>query len=327
MKSKEVEQLNEGYRKTFLGSKNPVKLPVLNSKQKKDLVRYGENKYVLDYIHYSVVMSKMRRFAYFSAVNIDGTKWVDNDRTGTWRRDARIKEQFGRELYNADRSDFDKGHLVKREDPEWGDKTTALNAGENTFIYTNCVPQHRKLNQEIWEELENYILHKGAISNKLKVSVFTGPVLSENDGIFVTKVNNEEVKIPFLFWKVITWVKSDGKTYAVGFVQSQEKYLVDDGIIKKQPIIPKTGVRTAVDDDFFEHIKFRDGNTYQVRIDDIESLTGLKFDWPAVITPYIDSSPSLITAKKNVPNQDNYKFRKGKIRRKTGLELDGLQLR
>ncbi len=327
MKSAEMEQLNEGYRRTFLGSKNPVKLPVLNTSQRKDLVKYGGNKYILDYIHYSVVMSKIRRFAYFSAVNIDGKKWVDNDRSGTWKRDSRIKEQFGRELYNADRSDFDKGHLVKREDPEWGDKTTALNAGENTFIYTNCVPQHRKLNQNIWEELENNVLHKGAVSNKLKISVFTGPVLSENDGIFITRVNNEEVKIPNLFWKIIIWVKSDGKTYAVGFVQSQEKYLLDDGIIKKQPIPSKAGIRAAGDDDFFEHIKFRDGNTYQVRIDDIESLTGLKFDWPAVIKPYISSGPSLISAKKIVPNQDNYKFRKGKNQRKTSLELDGLQLK
>jgi len=327
MKSAEMEQLNDGYKRTFLGSRNPVKLPVLSTSQKKDLVKFAGNKYVLDYIHYSVVMSKMRRFAYFSAVNIDGTKWVDNDRSGTWKKDARIKEQFGRELYNADRSDFDKGHLVKREDPEWGDKTTALSAGENTFIYTNCVPQHRKLNQEIWEELEKYILHKGAISNKLKVSVFTGPVLSDKDGIFVTRVNDAEVKIPNLFWKIITWVKSDGKTYAVGFVQSQEKYLVDDGIIKKQPIPSKAGARTTADEDFFEHIRFKDGNTYQVRIEDIEGLTGLKFDWPAVIKPYASSSPSLISAKKSVPNRDNYKFQKSKIRRKTGIELEGLQLK
>jgi endonuclease G len=252
---------------------------------------------------------------------------VDNKRNGTWKRDIRIKEQYGRELYTADRSDFDKGHLVKREDPEWGDKTTAVNAGENTFIYTNCVPQHKKLNQEIWEELENNILHKGALSNKLKISVFTGPVLSENDGVFVTMVNNEEVKIPNLFWKIITWVKSDGRTYAVGFVQSQEKYLVDDGLIKKQPIPSKAGIRTTGNDDFFEHIKFRDGNTYQVRIEDIEGLTGLKFDWPAVIKPYTKEAPSLISAKKTALRNNIPQLRRGMSRRMSRLELDGLQLK
>jgi endonuclease G, mitochondrial len=320
-----MEQLNEGYRRTFLGSKNPVKLPVLNSSQRKDLVKYGGNKYILDYIHYSVVMSKMRRFAYFSAVNIDGSKWVDNDRSGTWKRDARIKEQFGRELYNADKSDFDKGHLVKREDPEWGDKTTAENAGENTFIYTNCVPQHRKLNQNIWEELENNILHKGAVSNKLKISVFTGPVLSENDGIFVTRVNNEDVKIPFLFWKVITWVKTDGKTYAVGFVQSQEKYLLEDGIITRKDMPTSYNLRAA-DDDYFEHMRFRDGKTYQVRINDIEKLTGLRFDWPGVIKPFENSTPSLISANKAEIRNKIPHPRKGMMQRSVSLELEGLQL-
>jgi len=325
MKPQSMEQLNEGYRRTFLGSKNPVKLPVLNTTQKKDLVKYAGSKYVLDYIHYSVVMSKMRRFAYFSAVNIDGTKWVDNKRNGTWKRDIRIKEQYGRELYTAERSDFDKGHLVKREDPEWGDKTTAVNAGENTFIYTNCVPQHKKLNQEIWEELENNILHKGALSKKLKISVFTGPVLSENDGVFVTRVNNEDVKIPLLFWKVITWVKTDGKTYAVGFVQSQEKYLLDDRIIIRKDMPTSYNLR-AGDEDYFEHIKFRDGKTYQVRIEDIEKLTGLKFDWPNIIKPYSKPGPSAIGTVAGQRNKPMNTLRRGQPKREPAILLSGLVL-
>ncbi|MCU0409580.1 MAG: DNA/RNA non-specific endonuclease, partial [Bacteroidales bacterium] len=225
-----------GYKSTFLGSENRLKLPVLSKSQKTDLVRYEGDKYILDYIHYSLVMSKKRRFAYYTAVNIDGSKWVDNDRNGRWKKEQRIdeNEQYDEDLYNAKAYDFDRGHLVKREDPEWGDPQLALLAGENTFRYTNCVPQHRKLNQEIWEELENHILHKGAVNNKLKISVFSGPVLSENDGIFVKRVENQEVRIPSLFWKVITWVKNDGKTYAVGFVQSQEKFLLEDGIIRKK---------------------------------------------------------------------------------------------
>jgi endonuclease G len=318
--------LNEGYRRNFLGRDHLLKPPVLSTKQKKDLVKSNQNKYVLNYTHYSVVMSKIRRFAYFTAVNIDGTKWRDNPRKGSWKKDNRIKEQYGDELYSAAKSDFDKGHLVRREDPEWGDSLEAVEAGKNTFMYPNCVPQHKKLNQEIWEELENNILHKGAVGQQLKISVFTGPVLSDNDGVFVTKVNDQEVKIPNIFWKVITWVKSDDKTYAVGFVQSQEKYLAESGIIKKlfAPVVHR--LRELLDEDIFEHLKFKDGKTYQVRIEEIEKLTGLKFDWPDVIKPYNKIEPSLIRGEKTGTRMILGRAKKDIIKRNLKLSLVGLEL-
>jgi endonuclease G len=318
--------LNEGYRKSFLGREHLIKPPVLNTKQKNDLVKFGHGKYVLNYPHYSVVMSKTRRFAYYTAVNIDGKKWCDNPRRGRWKKDSRIKEQFGNELYSAYKSDFDKGHLVRREDPEWGNIEEAVKAGESTFVYPNCVPQHKKLNQEIWEELENNVLHMGAVGQGLKISVFTGPVLSEADGVFVTKVNDMEVKIPNLFWKVITWVKSDGKKYAVGFVQSQEKFLIEGGIVKKLFVPVVNSLRELSDEDIFEHMKFKDGNTYQVRIEEIETLTGLKFDWPDVIKPYNKVAPSLITGEKSIRRTVKPESYNGYIMRELKLSLEGMVL-
>jgi endonuclease G len=319
---------DSGYSKYFHGREHPLKMPVLNPKQRKDLVKYGKNKFELDYIHYSAIMSKTRRFAYYTAVNIDGTSWKDNPRKGTWKKDDRISKQYqlGRELYTADNSNFQQGHLVKREDPEWGDNTIALEAGRNTFIYTNCVPQHRKLNQEIWEELENNILHKGAIDMKLKISVFTGPVLSENDGVFVTRVDDQEVKIPNLFWKIVTWMKTDGKMYAVGFVQSQEKFLIDDGIIKKLLIPSKIRLMELSDEDIFEHLKFKDGNTYQVRIEEIENFTGLKFDWPDVMKPYNKLEPTRITGRKRDTETRFQVPKQGTGLRRSRIDLDGMIL-
>ena len=323
-----MAQLDEGYSKYFLGKDHLLNPPVLNVKQQKDLVKYGVDKYVLDYIHYSVVMSKMRRFAYYTAVNIDGTTWQDDPRKGSWKKDTRINgnEQFGSELYSASKSDFDKGHLVRREDPEWGDKTVAVEAGESTFRYPNCVQQHKKLNQEIWAELENNILHKGANDQKLRISVFTGPVLSDDDGVFITKVKDQEVKIPNLFWKIVTWVKTDGKMYAVGFVQSQEKFLIEGGIIKKLFLPLKLRLRKLADEDIFEHLKFKDGKTYQVRIEKIENLTGLKFDWPDVIKPYTKIEPALIRSKKLIRRLNFRRGQKGFTQRNMRLSLEGLEL-
>jgi endonuclease G, mitochondrial len=320
--------INDGYRKDFLGKDHQLKLPVLNAKQKKDLVKFGVNKSVLDYIHYSATMSKTRRFAFFTAVNIDGTTWKNNPRKGSWKKDDRISfnEQFGRELYGAMKDDFDQGHLVRREDPEWGENNIAEKAGENTFMYPNCVPQHQELNRKIWEELENNILHKGSIDQKLKVSVFTGPVLSDNDGIFIKKVNDQEVKIPSLFWKIVTWVKTDGKTYAVGFIQSQEKFLIEGGIIKKLLVPGKLKLRELTDEDIFEHLKFKDGKTYQVSIAEIETLTGLVFDWPGVVKPYTGTEPAAISIKTQADSNNRPMTQDRNIPVKMKLDLEGLVL-
>ena len=321
-----MASLYEGYKIDFLGNDHLLKHPDLNPEQKNDLVIFEQNKYILDYIHFSVVMSKKRRFAYYTAVNIDGTTWQDNPRNGRWKKDNRIKDQLGNELYTATMSDFDKGHLVRREDPEWGDSEVSVQAGNSTFSYPNCVPQHKKLNRDIWAELETNILHKGAIGQELKISVFTGPVLSDNDGVFVTKVNNQDIKIPNLFWKIVSWTKTDGKLYAVGFVQSQEKFLIEGGIIRKLFVPALRRLRKLSDDDIFEHLKFKDGKTYQVRIEEIENLTGLKFDWPGVIKPYKKTEPSLIKGKKRF-NRLNFMLpQSGPVQKKMKLNLEGLEL-
>jgi len=286
-----------GYQSGFLLTGSALAFPKLNTMQKQDIVKFNGNKTRLDYIHYSAVLCKSRKLAYFTAVNIDGKNWQDNSRKGNFKNDTRIQssEQLGSSLYSAKKSDFDKGHLVRREDPEWGEKQLSITAGINTFWYPNCAPQHKDLNQEIWAELEANILHTGAAGEKLRCSVFTGPVLAESDGTFVTRVNNADIKIPSLFWKVVVWPKSNGKVYAVGFLQSQEKFLLKDGIITKPIVMSLSKLKKMKDEDIFEHLKFKDGKTYQVKIEEIEKLTGLKFDWSGVIRPFKKAVPKAIT--------------------------------
>ncbi len=91
---------------------------------------------------------------------------------------------------------FDRGHLVRRLDPCWGDDGEVTNANEDTFHFTNCSPQHKDLNQKTWLELENYVLNR-ATDNNFLVTVFTGPVLSPVDGYY------DGVQIPSEFWKVV----------------------------------------------------------------------------------------------------------------------------
>ena len=187
-----------GYKENFLGQNFKIKLPVLNDDQKQDLVKFDGGKFKLDFIHYSAVMSKSRRLAFFTAVNIDGNLWKDNNRKGDFQDDPRIQntEQLGRKLYSAAKSDFDRGHLVRREDPEWGTVAESKRAGENTFWFTNCAPQHKDLNQKIWGELEANILHLGADDQNLKINVLNDATstISHDETLTVKNARTRIVK-------------------------------------------------------------------------------------------------------------------------------------
>ena len=236
-----------GYEEKFLGNDFPIPLPALGEEALRDVAALsGEAGNVLRYAHFSVVMNRVRKLAFFTAVNIDGAQLKNVPRSSDrWYFDPRLQReyQYGPELY-AD-NDLDRGHLVRRLDPVWGGD--AERANEHTFHFTNCSPQHRHLNQKTWLELENYIL-QNAGSHGLKVNVFTGPVFRDDDMLY-----RGEYRIPAEFWKVVAMVKDDGNLSATAYLQTQ-KNLIDD-------------------------LEFAYGGykTYQVPISRIEAITDLDF--------------------------------------------------
>jgi endonuclease G len=180
--------------------------------------------------------------------------------------------------------------MTRREDVQWGETIDlARKAAYSTFYYTNAVPQHKELNQEIWKNLEDYILHTETRKKSMKVCVFTGPVLSNDDPEFVTAVNGEKIKLPTIFWKVVIYPGKDGKLHRVGFLISQKKLLTEDGIIKTV-LRAKPGV-------FEESFnQFDDAETYQVNISLIERLTDLKM--PKAIDSYKDDRSRKLVLEK-----------------------------
>lgn len=271
-----------GYDKKFLGSVLPV--PVLSKTLKNNLAGHTTNPRITEftYTHFSIYFHKKRRLPVMSAVNIKGkTYYIDPvKRTDDkWFTDDRLEaiDQIGNEFYQKDSGAFDRGHLVRRMDPKWGGKRLAEKADKETFRFTNCCPQHSNLNRKIWLELEKNILEKGSVKGKVDITVFAGPVLKNDDKVFIRQIENKDIQIPLVFWKVIVWKKDDGSLNAVGFLQSQfkwiKKYLRDRGV-------SPAGVRESlIPDDYFEHIEFKDGNTYQVSIPTIAKSAGIKFDW------------------------------------------------
>jgi len=199
----------------------------------------------LDYEHFSIVMSKSRRLALFTGVNIDGSASVSVSRGGDpWAFDGRIPEaaQAGDELYAN--NDFDRGHLVRREDPNWG--STAGVANRDTFHFTNCAPQRSAFNQRTWLSLEDYVL-----SNTRRVreraTVFTGPVFRQNDPVY------RGIAIPLAYWKVVAFIHDDGRP-------SASAYLIDHDVdLSEQTLL------------------FGAFKTYQRSVTAIEGLTELDF--------------------------------------------------
>jgi endonuclease G len=235
----------DGYDPSFLGEEYEVSHPQLRCDLQQDVVTLEDGSYVLPYTHFSIVMKASRRLAYYTVVNIDGNQLVDVERTkDRWYFDTRIGEEYqcGPELY--ERNDIDRGHLVRRRDPVWGNE--AEKANEDTFHFTNCAPQHQDFNQKTWLELEDYLLNN-ARNRKSKVTIFTGPVFREDD------IEYRGVQLPEEFWKIAVFVKEDGSMSATAYLQSQ-KHLIQD-------------LQTA-DDNML---------VYQVPIPTIEALTGLNF--------------------------------------------------
>ncbi|MEP4947225.1 MAG: DNA/RNA non-specific endonuclease, partial [Flavobacteriaceae bacterium] len=237
-----------GYNVDFLNQKVPF--PSFTESMKKELVKpKGTRGYLLDYINYSVAMSKEKRLALVTAVNIDGTKWRHVTRgTDRWLKDPRInrKEQVGNELYKY--NNFDRGHLVRRLDPAWGNSIKeAKKASDDTFFYTNCAPQHKNLNQKIWLGLEEYIL-SNTVGKGMKISVFNGPIFSDDDMFY------RGIQIPESFWKVVIANNGNNGIHVTAYILSQKKWLDDIEFV------------------------FGEYKTSQVPISFLQEQTGLTFD-------------------------------------------------
>jgi endonuclease G len=250
----------DGYVADFLGPDTvSVPLPGLGRWESDAAPVEGapsEQPCVLRYRHFSVALSKSRKLPILTAVNINGEEARRIYRRGgdKWFIDGRIDPDYqsGNELYWS--NDLDRGHMVRREDPVWGSKEIAKEANEDTFHYTNAVPQHKDLNQRTWLNLEDFVL-KYARAENLKISVFTGPVLNPDDRPY------RSVKLPREFWKIITFVDEETKDLtALGFILTHSHLIRN---LEEAVFIPNNL------------------QVYQRTISDITALTGLDFSYLA----------------------------------------------
>lgn len=262
----------EGYRADFLGADAAVDLPTV-TRGVEDILKFDAEERTeteLRYQHFSVVMNRIRRMCFFSAVNIDGNRSRKSPRAA-WKWDPRIPkaEQIIHECYGSPPK-FSRGHMTRREDPSWGTTEAARLGNEDSMHVTNTVPQMQAFNAPIWLALEDYALQH-AREDAMKISVFTGPYFSKDDPEMYG------VRIPLAFWKVIVFAHDDtGRLCATGYEMDQKSALQsEDEFVYGAFTSPQLGTAT------------------QVPIRSIEHRSGIRFDTLAALDPLADEAEGL----------------------------------
>jgi endonuclease G, mitochondrial len=239
--AEEIKKLEEtldlskckGYQSKFLGSQFDIPLP----QPKKSILKFiakvnGTDSVVLKYYNYSTIFHSVRMMPIISGVNVEGdlNKRLDESkRKDAWLRDNRIGYDIQLDDGYYKNSGFDRGHMSRREDANWG--ATAEDAKRNadlTCMYTNACPQVAKINQSsrsgLWGILEKVVLEQGAQAEKGKtarISVFNGPIFKEDDPVY------KGIQVPMDFYKIVLWLTDNGQLKATAFKLSQEG-IVDD---------------------------------------------------------------------------------------------------
>lgn len=271
-----------GYKAAFLGpGKLSVPLPMLSAALQRDVAKLkNSTETELKYFNYSVVMNRRRRFAFFSAVNIDGKLRRDvGKREGdSWLRDPRISAdaQVGDEFYAKQKLDeareqnpFDRGHLVRRLDATWGtSEAAAKEHGDDTFHFTNCTPQFFKFNQgaKLWLGLEEFVLDQLEV-DKRKACVINGPVfdgpeaeegeLPGPDAPRKADPKFKGVPVPKFFWKLMV-IEQNGRLAASAFLLSQQDLVLGINRIE-------------------EKLTHAEAKMFQISIADLTKFTKLNF--------------------------------------------------
>ena len=238
-----------GYDEDFLSER--VSPPKLTAGIKKDALRINDS-HLIPYMHFSVCLSKSRRFPRFVAWNIDGKNLRKLKRSNNFRIDTRIQAKFqaGNEIYEGNK--LDRGHVARRADLGWGSLEEAKLAESDSFFYTNITPQHERYNQSkragLWGRLEDAIYEDVEVEN-LRISLAGGPILQDDD------LEYRAIQIPREFWKVISFKDAaDGKFKVKAYILSQNNLLDDIEVLELDPF-----------------------KLYEVSLDELENRTDLDF--------------------------------------------------
>jgi len=215
-----------GFNEQFMGEDYQVKFPSLIDRSATDALNGGE---IFPFMHFSLVMNQSRKFLLYGANNVDGNRKKDVKRNNSdWHFDSRIgvENQVGNELYHQ--NSWDRGHMVRRRDVCWGSIEQAEQGNYDSFCWANIVLQDQKLNQGVWNEIEDWMTEMNENESK-KLSIFTGPIFTSTDQEYCGAGQELTcgIQIPAGFWKVVFFVNAMKELHSAAFIVKQDERWID----------------------------------------------------------------------------------------------------
>lgn len=271
--------MRNGYDSKFLGSGIEIPLPKANLEIEDDVLHTDtlDTSPIINYIHYSVMISKSNKQAFFSAANLDSKK--EKTVSGrNWFVDPRIGKEYQITNDFYKNNVWDKGHLTRRTAVTWGSNAVARNASNDSCAYTNASLQHKSFNQTYWRVVEILVDKIETVKNK-KMCIFTGPLFTQTDRWYTRRATDEKIRIPSGFWKILAYINTNtNKLLSQSFVLFQDRDSMKDRSGK----------------DFLK----KNIHEYQVTTTELELLTGLEF--PEIL---FDTNPLYFFPHKGINEQ------------------------
>ena len=294
--------LRNGYQPDFPGNGLRLPLPQIVGRRFGRPLTLRDGTTELKYWNYSVVMNQDRALAFFSAANIRPRQRIPGSDSTEFIRDLRVDQisplaQLDHPFYLGgipgrplDRTGnpFDRGHLTRREDLQWGaTPAEAKRNADDSFHFTNCVPQHHLFNQNatgygLWNRLETMAVNE--LTDAEALCIVNGPVFNAPASridrrdpakpqivkLQLTGRRRQDsrykgIQIPAMYFKLIAWQR-DGALQARAFVVTQELLL--------EPLRLQTAAEAAT-------LTPQEIALYEVSIPALEKLTDLRFGFPA----------------------------------------------
>jgi len=218
-----------GFEEEFMGIRIPMPVPSARLRRQLAFLKDAPGSFTLKYHHFSTILHAVRRVPVLSAINVHGKHRYaalgSATRKDNWLRDSRVDYDAQLDDRWYARSGFDKGHLSRREDAEWGTSLAlAKAAADLTCSYANAVPQVPAFNRAMmgyngqWGQLEKKLLEAGVKKESAasaRICVFSGPVFLDDDPVHAS------VQVALSCFKVVAWLGQDEALRATAFHLSQ----------------------------------------------------------------------------------------------------------
>lgn len=187
---------DEHSRKPSIPSNNAV----VKKKHRLELPSHSGNDCIIEYKGYTVSYDESARIPVWVAYELtaDEANGTIGRRGKNFRQDDRVKVVQA-DNYDYRGSGWSRGHMAPAGDFKWDDV-----AMWDTFFYTNCCPQNKKLNNGCWSVLENTV--RTWARQFGSVFVATGPIVGQNRN---GKIGIHQVAVPDAFFKALLVYKDD----------------------------------------------------------------------------------------------------------------------